>query len=173
MSEVLTWGKKHLKPLAGYTGAQMVVQALNAFSGFLLVRSLDKNHYAWFTITNSLLATISVMSDSGLGSAMMSIGGRVCEDRPVFASLMTLAQRLRLRFMTLAALAVLPAGWWVLAKNNAPWPIILLLLLLVMITAALSVESVVLGTINKLHRRVGFIVRADLGLSASRLGLIV
>lgn len=155
--------------MAGYTTAQGGVQMLNAVSGFLLVRSLGKDDYAWFTITNSLLATLSVMSDSGLGSAMMSIGGRVCDDRSAFAGLMTLAQRLRFRFMILAALITLPAGGWLLARNNAPWTVILPLLLLVIVTAVFSVEGVVRGSINKLHRRVAFMVKADLGLSFSRL----
>jgi len=166
------WLARNYGTLAGYTGAQMVVQALNAFSGFLLVRSLDKDHYAWFTITNSLLATISVMSDSGLGSAMMSIGGRVCEDRPVFASLMTLAHRLRFRFMTLAAVVALPAGCWVLARNDAPWPVIAALLLLVSFSAVCSVESVVLNTVNRLHGRVRFLLEADLTVSLSRMTLV-
>ncbi|MBE7495680.1 MAG: hypothetical protein HS117_12080 [Verrucomicrobiaceae bacterium] len=161
----LRWTRR----LAAYSGAQGLALLVNTLSGFLLVRGMEKEAYAWFTITNSLLATISVMSDSGLGSAMMSIGGRVCEDRPRFAALMTLAHRMRFRFMLLAALVTLPAGWWVLARNNAPWTVILPLMLLVMITATFSVESVVLGSINKLHRRVGFMVKADLGLSFSRL----
>lgn len=166
------WLVRNVGSLAGYTGAQVVVQVLNALSGFLLVRSLGKDHYAWFTIANSLQATISVMSDSGLGSAMMAVGGRVCEDCSRFAALMRLARGLRFKFMTLAAVVTLPAGCWVLARNDAPWPVIAALLLLVSFTAVCSVESVVLGMVNRLHGRVRFIVQADLVGSLSRVVLV-
>lgn len=145
---------------------------MNALSGFLLVRGMSKEHYAWLTIANSLQATISVMSDSGLGSAMMAVGGRVCDDRSRFAALMGMAHGLRFRFMLLAALVTLPAGCWVLARNDAPWPVIVALLLLVSFTAVSSVEGVVLGMVNRLHGRVRFIVQADLVGSLSRVGLV-
>ena len=162
-----------MQRLAAYGGAQGVVLVVNTISGFILVRGMGKEQYAWFTITNSLLATISVLSDSGLSSAMMSIGGRVCDDRSRFASLMMLAQGMRFRFMALAALVTLPAGWWMLGLNGAPWYIIVILLSLVIATSIPSVEGVVLGTINKLHRRVTFLIQADLCVSLSRLAMIV
>jgi O-antigen/teichoic acid export membrane protein len=158
--------------VAAYSGAQAVVLLLNAFSGFLLVRGMSKEQYAWFTIANSLQATISVMSDSGLGSAMMAVGGRVCEDRSRFAALMHMAHGLRFRFMLMAALVTLPAGWWVLAKNDAPWWVIVVLMVLVTFTSVRSVESVVLNTVNRLHGRVRHLLEADLTVSLSRLALV-
>ena len=161
-----------VRRLAAYSGAQGIVLLVNALSGFLLVRGMSKEQYAWFTIANSLQATISVMSDSGMGSAMMAIGGRVCEDRSRFAALMSMAHGLRLKFMLMAAVVTLPAGGWVLAKNDSPWPVILVLLVLVMITAVRSVESIVLGTVNRLHGRVRCLVEADLTVSLSRAAMV-
>lgn len=161
-----------VRRLAAYSGAQGIVLLVNALSGFLLVRGMSKEHYAWFTIANSLLATINILSDSGLGSAMMSIGGNVCEDRSRFASLMRVARGMRFRFMTLAALVTLPAGWWVLDKNGAPWPVIVGLLCLVIFTSLPAAEGVVLSTINKLHRRVSYLLQADFCMSLSRLAMV-
>lgn len=161
-----------LRRLTAYSGAQGIVLLVNAFCGFLLVRGMSKEQYAWFTIANSLQATISVMSDSGLGSAMMAVGGRVCGDRSRFAALMSMAHGLRSKFMLLAAVVTLPAGGWVLLKNDAPWPVILVLLVLVTITAVRSVESVVLGTVNRLHGRVRCLLEADLTVSLSRITFV-
>lgn len=161
-----------MRRLAAYSGAQIVVLLVNALSGFLLVRGMSKEQYAWFTIANSLLATISVMSDSGLGSAMMAVGGRVCEDRPRFAALMRMAHGLRFRFMLMAALVTLPAGWWVLARNNAPLWVIAVLMVLVVFTSVRAVESVVLGTVNRLHGRVRYLLEADLTVSLSRVVMV-
>lgn len=158
--------------LITYSGVQGVVLLVNALSGFLLVRGMTKEHYAWFTITNSLLATINIMSDSGLGSAMMSIGGEVCEDRSRFASLTRVARRMRFRFLALAALVILPAGWWVLARNGASWSVIMILLVLVIATSLSAAECVVLSAINKLHRRISFLLQADFCISFSRLSMV-
>lgn len=161
-----------VRRLAAYSGAQGIVLFVNALGGFLLVRGMSKEQYAWFTIANSLQATISVLSDSGLGSAMMAIGGRVCVDRTRFAALMSMAHGMRSKFMLLAAVVTLPAGWWVLAKNNAPWPVILTLMVLVTFSSVRSVESVVLGMVNRLHGRVRYLIEADLCVSLSRVAMI-
>ena len=161
-----------VRRLAAYSGAQGIVLLVNALSGFLLVRGMSKEQYAWFTIANSLQATLSVMSDSGLGSAMMALGGRVCEDRSRFAALMAMAQGLRIKFMLLAAVVTLPAGWWVLAKNDAPWWVIVTLMVLVTITVVRSVEGVVLSMVNRLHGRVRFLLEADLTVSLTRTALV-
>lgn len=167
------WWLRWMRRLAAYSGTQAVVMLINALSGFLLVRGMSKEQYAWFTIANTLQATISVMSDSGLGSAMMAVGGRVCEQRSRFASLMHIAHGLRLKFMILAALVTLPAGGWVLAKNGAPWPVILALGVLITLTSLRSVEAIVLGMVNRLHGRVRCIVEADLTGSLSRMVLVM
>lgn len=166
------WWLRWARRLAAYSGAQVIVLLVNALSGFLLVRGMSKEQYAWFTIANTLQATISVMSDSGLGSAMMDVGGRVCEQRSRFASLMHVAHGLRFKFMILAALVTLPAGGWVLAKNGAPWPVILSLGVLITFTSVGSVEAIVLGMVNRLHGRVRFMLEADLTGSLSRMVLV-
>jgi O-antigen/teichoic acid export membrane protein len=103
---------------------------------------------------------------------MMAVGGRVCEDRSRFAALMGMAHGLRFKFMVMAATVTLPAGWWVLAKNDAPWWVIVMLMALVTITAVRSVEGVVLSTVNRLHGRVRFLLEADLTVSLTRTALV-
>jgi O-antigen/teichoic acid export membrane protein len=159
-----------IQRLAAYGGVQILVQLVNAASGFVLVRTMEKEHYAWFTLVNSLLATLSILTDSGLGSAMMSLGGQHFDDKPRFASLMLTSRRLRMKFMLMAAVVTLPAGWWLLAHNGAaPW-LIVSLLALVFVTSLSSAEGVVLGAVNKLERRVDRILQADVCVSLSRLG---
>ncbi len=161
-----------VRRLTAYSGAQIIVLLLNALSGFMLVRGMSKEQYAWFTIANSLQATLSVLSDSGLGSAMMAVGGRVCDDRSRFAALMRMAHGLRFKFMLLAAVVTLPAGCWVLARNHAPWWVILALMVMVTMTAVRSVEGVVLSMVNRLHGRVRFLLEADLTVSLTRTALV-
>ena len=161
-----------LRRLAAYSGAQAVVLLLNAFSGFLLVRGMSKEQYAWFTIANSLQATISVMSDSGLGSAMMAVGGRVSHDESQFVRVMKVAQQMRLEFMTLASVVVLPVGCWMLVRNDAPFSVACAVSVLVALTGLAAGEGAVLSTMNKMRRNVQILVKADLSLGFVRLAAI-
>lgn len=149
-----------------------MVLLLNAFSGFLLVRGMSKEQYAWFTIANSLQATISVMSDSGLGSAMMAVGGRVSHDESQFVRVMKVAQQMRLEFMTLASVVVLPVGCWLLVRNDAPFSVGCAVSVLVALTGLAAGEGAVLSTMNKMRRNVQILVKADLSLGFVRLAAI-
>jgi O-antigen/teichoic acid export membrane protein len=162
-----------LRRLAAYSGAQGIVLLVNALSGFLLVRGMSKEQYAWFTIANSLQATISVMSDSGLGSAMMAVGGRVSNDESKFVRVMKVAQQMRLEFMTLASVVVLPVGCWMLMRNNASFSMACAVSVLVALTGLAAGESAVLATMNKMRRNISLIIKADLSLGFVRLAAIL
>ena len=155
-----------------YACFQLVLLGISTICGFLIVRSADKENYAWFTIVNSLIATIGVLSDSGISSAMMSIGGRVCDDRAKFASLIASAQRIQMRLVLLATTATLPFGAWLLSRNGAPWQSIIILLSFTVLAAFAAVHAVVLNTANKLHGRMTSMLKADVSLVFTRLTFI-
>ncbi len=171
MTNIIAACRRYAPRLVGYTGVQVLVQVMNAATGFFLVRSLDKNEYAWFTIANSLLATINIMADSGLGSATTSLGGPICHDREKFAGLVGTTRRLRHVFALTSAVVVLPAGWWVLSRNSAPTLTTALLLVITLMSAVPAAETVVLSTVNRLHSRLRFMLQGDLTVSSSRLVL--
>ena len=64
-----------VKLIGGFAFLHALAQGVNALSGIILVRSMSKEDYAWFTIFNSIAATITMLTDSGLGSAFASLGG--------------------------------------------------------------------------------------------------
>lgn len=172
MQSKLSWLLRWTRIIGGFSALQGIVLLVNAVTGFLLVRTLDKQEYAWFTIVNSLLATISILTDSGLTSAMSSVGGRVYNDRERFAELMALTRRFRLIFMTIATGIMLPVGIWMLRLNHAaPWNSALLLLAVV-VSAIPAAEAAVLTAANRLHSRLRQIVQADSVMSLSRLTLV-
>lgn len=172
MQSKLSWLLRWTKIIGGFSALQGIVLLINAVTGFVLVRTLEKQEYAWFTVVNSLLATISILTDSGLTSAMSSIGGRVYNDRERFAELMALTRRLRLIFMTIATGIVLPVGIWMLRLNHANPLGSTLLMLAVVVSAIPAAEAAVLTAANRLHSRLRQIVQADSVMSLSRLTLV-
>ncbi len=162
----------HAKRFAGYAGAQVIVQMVNGITGLILVHALAKNEYAWLTIVNSLLATISLLSDSGLGSATTSLGGPLIGQPDRFRSLISTTRSLRLLFALLSAAIILPAGWWILQQNVAPTGTIFLLLLFTLATALPSAEAVVLTTVNRLYSKLRNLVVSDFVQAFARLFLV-
>jgi hypothetical protein len=52
-----------------------VVQLVNVLTGVIIVRTLDKSEYALFTVTGSMLALMSSLSDAGSQTGLLTVGG--------------------------------------------------------------------------------------------------
>jgi len=111
--------KKWLPILARFTFIQGVVQLLGFAAGILIVRQLPKREYAFYTIGNTMLATILLLADSGISSALSAIGGRVWHDNKRLGSLMNTALQLRRQLAVLTVLVVVPMLVWLLRQNGA------------------------------------------------------
>jgi O-antigen/teichoic acid export membrane protein len=105
--------------LLKFTSVQVIVQALGFAAGILIVRSLPKREYAFYTLGNTMLAAILLLADSGISSALTAIGGRVWQDSHRLGSLVTTALQLRRQLAILTVLAVVPVLVWLLRQNGA------------------------------------------------------
>src|SRR5437870_11197866 len=81
---------------------QGVVQLVGFMSGILLVRTLEQREYAYFTIANTMQGTINLLADVGISVGLISIGGRVWQDRRRFGELINTALGLRKRLGVVA-----------------------------------------------------------------------
>jgi hypothetical protein len=123
---------RRLRILGGVATLQILVQVVSALVGFMLVRMLPTNEYAWFTIIGSMSAMISTLGDCGSQVGLLSIGGRVYQDHARLSRLVATAMRLRFTIVGLALLFVVPMTVYLLHRNSAPWGTVALLVLLVM-----------------------------------------
>ena len=98
---------------------QAVVQVIGFLSGILLVRSLDQREYAYFTIANTMQGTINVLADIGISVGLVSIGGRVWQDRHRFGQLINTALGLRKKLGAIAIVIVTPILFAMLFRNGA------------------------------------------------------
>jgi len=111
-----------------FASVQAAVQMIGFASGILLVRRLEPREYALFTIANTMQGTLNVLADIGISIGMVSIGGRVWQDRRRFGELVSTGLRLRRSLGSLAVLAVTPLLYFMLVKNGASLPYTLLLI---------------------------------------------
>lgn len=158
--------------MAGFGSVQMVIQILGFLSGILLVRSLSKADYAWFTIANTLVATLGMIADSGVGTALSSIGGTVWQDDAKFGALVRTALTLRRKFAFATAIIVVPIFVWLFAKNQAPLATVAVLVAAAMAAFLFQLTANVLGVVISLRQEIRRLQTLNFTATALRFGLI-
>ncbi len=112
---------RHWTPiLLRFTSIQVVVQAIGFAAGILVVRNLPKQEYAFYTLCNTMLATVLVLADGGISSALTAIGGRVWQDRGRLSQLLRTSLLLRRQMAAAAVPVVVGLLVWLLRRNGAP-----------------------------------------------------
>ena len=92
--------------VGSFLTVQVIVQLSGFLSGILLIRMLEQRGYAFFTIANTMQGTLNLLADVGISVGIVSIGGRVWQDRPRFSQLTSAALHLRRRLVLVAAIAI-------------------------------------------------------------------
>src|SRR5438046_10050730 len=75
--------------VGSFVTVQVIVQMIGFLSGILLIRVLDQREYAFFTIANTMQGTLNLLADIGISIGLVSIGGRVFQDRRRFRELIS------------------------------------------------------------------------------------
>jgi len=159
--------------VGSFVAVQVIVQMIGFLSGILLIRILEQREYAFFTIANTMQGTLNLLADVGISVGLVSIGGRVWQERPRFSQLISTALHLRRRLALVAAIAITPLLYFMLAKNGASLNYTALLTILVLIGLAIQLDVGVLGVIPRLCADIGVIQRIDLIGAIVRLTILV
>lgn len=158
--------------LARFTSAQMVIQVLGFLSGILIVRHLSKPDYAWFTIANSLAATMNMLADVGVSGALSAVGGEVWQDDARFGSLIRTALTLRRKFAIASIAVVTPVFIWMLMKNQAPVATTAVLVPVALVGFLMQLTAGVLGVVISLRQEIRRMQLVGLAAALLRLALI-
>jgi O-antigen/teichoic acid export membrane protein len=135
------------------TGAwQAAVAAVGFASGIAIVRLLDVEQYALYTIANSLLGAMIILGDSGISSGVMAQGGAVWQDRSKLGAVIVTALRLCRFFAICAAVLGIPVAFLLLSKHGAPNVSSLAIALALVPSFILAVRNNILQTPLKLHQ---------------------
>jgi O-antigen/teichoic acid export membrane protein len=166
---VVSWAKT----LTKFVSVQVAVQVMTVAGGLLLVRVLSQTEYAYFTIANSMQATMNILADSGIGIGLSSIGGRVWQSPFRFGQLINTAMRLR-RYLAAVAIAVVtPVLVWMLVANGATYLYAGALTAAVLLGLNYQLLTSVLMVVPRLHSQISRVQKLDFLAAASRLALLV
>ena len=127
-NKILDWGK-----LIGFTGGtQFLIQGIGLIAGILTVRLLSIKEYAFFTLANTMLGALAVVSDGGISSGVMSEAGKKWTDKEHVGKVLSTGLIIRKRFALIALLFTLPFLTYLLLDNGAkPWQVFLIVLAMV------------------------------------------
>ena len=164
---------QHARVVGSFASVQVVVQLVGFASGILLVRWLDQNEYAYFTIANSMQGTINVLADMGISIGLISIGGRVWQDKFRFGQLITTANNFRRKLGFGAILVVTPVLYWMLARNGAAPGYAVLLIGAILLGLLAQFSLGVLAVVPRLRSDVSQIQTIDLAGAFFRLVALV
>jgi O-antigen/teichoic acid export membrane protein len=164
---------QRVRVVGKFAFVQAIVQVIGFLSGILLIRYLDQREYAYFTIANTMQGTLNTLADIGISVGLVSIGGRVWQDRNRFGQLIKTASHLRRRLGAIAAIVITPILFFMLLKNGAPLPYTLVLVALVLAGLAVQLSLGVLGVVPRLLSDVGRIQAIDLVGAVARLLVLV
>ena len=159
--------------VSGFAFAQGAVQLIGFLSGILLVRTLDQREYAYFTIANTMQGTINVLADIGISIGLVSIGGRVWQDRERFGQLINTGLRLRRTLGGIAIAVVTPLLYFMLVKNGASVPYAIMLIAVVLAGLWVQLSIGVLSVVPRLRSDIKRIQTIDITGSVARLVVLV
>lgn len=163
----------HARRVGNYAAVQAVVQLLAFTSGILLVRWLPQREYAYFTIANAMQAMLNVLADIGIGVGLISIGGRVWQDRHRFGQLINTGLFVRRRLAAAAFVIVAPILYAMLARNGASLLYTFLLIVVVLIGFSIQLSIDVFAVVPRLRSDIGRIQTIDFVCAITRVALIV
>src|SRR5438105_13930064 len=163
----------HVRRIGRYAIVQGLVQIVAFASGILLVRWLPQREYAFFTIANAMQATLMLLADIGVGVGLISIGGRVWQDRHRFGELINTGLSVRRKLAAAAAIIVAPILYAMLTKNGASSIYTLFLIVVVLAGFSIQLAADIYSVVPRLHSDIGRIQRIDFISAIVRLLLIL
>jgi O-antigen/teichoic acid export membrane protein len=124
--------------LTAFVSLEIAAQACAALASFLVVRNLNKEHYAWYSLAFNLQSTLGAFTLLGIGTGMTSMSGQWIGNRERMGALVASAFQYRKLLLTIVGPLVLPVFGYLLLKNGCPlWH---MLALVVLATCLLFVE---------------------------------
>ena len=116
--------------LTAFVSLEIAAQGCAALASFLVVRNLDKSHYAWYSLAFNLQSTLGAFTLLGIGTGMTSMGGQWIGDRERMGALAASAFRYRSHLLKIVAPLILPVFGYLLLKNGCPlWQTLALVVL--------------------------------------------
>lgn len=163
--KILSWGK-----LISITGsAQIIVQAVGFASGILIIRLLPVQEYAFYTLANTMLGTLTVLADGGITTGVMARGGKVWQDKEKMGVVLATGLDLTKKFAIGSLLLSVPILFYLLKHNGASLLTSFLIALALIPAFYAALSDSLLEIVPKLHQNILALQKNQVGVGIGRL----
>jgi O-antigen/teichoic acid export membrane protein len=163
--KVLNWAK-----LISITGsAQIILQAVGFVSGILVIRLLPTQEYALYTLANTMLGTMTVLSNAGISTGVMAQGGKVWQDKEKLGAVLATGLELRKKFAVGSLIISIPILVYLLLHNNASWLMAIMIVLSLIPAFYAALSDTLLEIVPKLHQSILPLQKNQVTVAVGRL----
>lgn len=165
---IVNWGK-----LISLTGsAQVIVQAVGFVSGILIIRLLSVQEYAFYTLANTMLGAMTVLSDGGISTGVMAQGGKVWKDKKELGKVLVTGLEMRKKFAIASLIVSLPILLYLLLHNGAGWLTAGLIILSIIPAFYATLSDSLLEIPLKLNQSIVPLQKNQIAVSLGRLLMV-
>ncbi|MEJ6981991.1 polysaccharide biosynthesis protein [Pedobacter sp. P351] len=148
--KIFEWGK-----LIAITGSsQAIIQLMGLLSGIFVIRMLSTHQYGLYVLANTMLGTMSVLSDGGISTAVMAQGGKVWTDRKQLGKVLSTGFELRKLFSYGSLIVSIPILFYLLYRHDAG--------ILTSVLITLSIIPVFLSSLSGSLLQIGLTLNQDI-----------
>lgn len=139
--------------LGGSTFAlQGLIQLIGMLIGFYIVRQLSIEEYAYYTVANTVIAMMTVLSDSGISTSVYAQGGKVWTDRKSLGTIVNTGIKFRKYFSIFALIISIPILCYLLFLQKASFLTIFLICLAALPLFISNLTTSIYEIVPKLHQ---------------------
>lgn len=149
--------------------AQIFVQLVGLICGIIIIRLLPPQEYAFYTLANAMLGTMSLLSDGGISTGVMAEGGKVWDDKRKLGVVLYTGMKLRRKYALVTLIILLPVLAYLLMHQDASVFTTLLIILSIIPAYYASLSDALLEIVPKLHQDIKPLQRNQMTFNTSRL----
>lgn len=165
---VLEWTK--LFTIVG--GAKVLVQIAGLITGIIIIRSLSIQEYAIYTLANSALGMLTILSDGGISAGVLSQGSRVWRSKEKLGEVLITGLELRKKFASFALIIFIPVVSYLLLQHGAGYITVGLIIFSIIPSFYASLSDSLFQIAPKLHQDIKPLQINGIAASIGRVILI-
>jgi O-antigen/teichoic acid export membrane protein len=140
MNGTAAWIQRWWRKLTLFSGLEITARVLQMIAALLVVRNMEKDQYAWYSLANGFQGMLGFITMIGAGAAIYAIGGSLVGNPSAMGSLINAVKRWRGFMLAVSIPVVLPLFAFLLYRNDCPPLLIGLLFLLAVVILFLEIQ---------------------------------
>lgn len=172
LSGIRNFASTELSALLGVGALQLGIQVLGFAAGIAAIWLLPKSEFAYYTVANAMLGTLTVLTDCGVTQGVMAHGGRSWQDGAALSRVFASGNSVRRRLALLSTVGSLPILYMLLRQSGADTTSALITSLAIVPLFLSVLSGQFLEVVLKLHQQLRSLQWVQLRGAALRLLLV-